>query len=72
MNSYFKVTKDSIGRYRISIGIGKTYSAKDIEEVHTALNHYYGNNSCRLGNNSDCLLCRAIKKEAENIRKPRR
>ncbi len=32
----FKVDKDAIGRYHISIGVGKIYSTKDIEEVKTA------------------------------------
>ena len=35
----FKVEEDAIGRYHISIGVGKIYSTKDIEEVKTAPGH---------------------------------
>ena len=63
----FKVDKDAIGRYHISIGVGKIYSTKDIEEVKTALNHYYGGkNSCSLGSNPKCPLCRAINEEVKH------
>ena len=59
----FKVEKDAIGRYHISIGVGKIYSTRDLEEVKTALDHYWGKNSCRLGNNPNCPLCRGINQE---------
>lgn len=59
----FRVDKDAVDRYHISIGVGKIYSTRDIEEVKTALAHYYGEDSCRLGNNSNCPLCRAINEE---------
>ena len=64
----FKVDQDAIGRYRISIGVGKIYSTRDIEEVKGALDHYYGD-TCRLGNNSNYILCRAINEEAAQMRK---
>ena len=57
----FKVEKDRMGRYRISIGAGKIYRARDISEVQTALAHYFRDgNYCFSGNNLDCPLCRAI------------
>ena len=59
----FKVENDSIGRYHISIGVGKTYSTRDLDEVHAALDHFYGDRSCRLGNNPKCPLCRGINEE---------
>ncbi len=63
----FKVDKDAVGRYHISIGVGKLYSTKEIEEVKTALAHYYGDDSCRLDNKQDCPLCRAINEEAAKL-----
>ena len=65
----FKVEKDAVGRYHISIGVGKIYSTRDIEEVKTALAHYYADKSCRLGNNPNCPLCRAINEEMATIRR---
>ena len=59
----FKVEKDAIGRYHISIGIGKIYSTKDLEEVKTALSHYWSMDGCRLGSNPKCPLCRGINEE---------
>jgi len=64
----FKVEKDAIGRYHISIGVGKIYSTKDIEEVKVALGHYYGDDSCHLGSNPNCPLCRAINEEMEAMK----
>ncbi len=29
----FRVEKDAVDRYHISIGVGKIYSARDLEEV---------------------------------------
>lgn len=65
----FKVDKDAAGRYRISIGVGKIYSTRDIEEVKTALTHYYGKDTCKLGNNPSCPLCRGINDEMEAMRR---
>ncbi len=65
----FKVDKDQIGRYQISIGVGKRYQTRDIEEVKTALDHYYGKDSCRLGNNTNCPLCRGINSEMAKMRR---
>ena len=59
----FKVDQDAIGRYHISIGVGKVYSTRDINEVKAALGHYYSEDGCRLGNNPNCPLCRAINEE---------
>ena len=59
----FKVEKDAVNRYHISIGVGKIYSTRSLEETKTALGHYYGQDSCRLGNNPECPLCRAINDE---------
>ena len=59
----FKVTKDAIGRYHISIGVGRIYSTRDLEEVKTALDHFWGEKSCLLGSNPNCPLCRAINEE---------
>ena len=59
----FKVDRDAIGRYHISIGVGKRYSTRDLEEVKTALDHYWGEGKCLLGNNPKCPLCRAINEE---------
>ena len=64
----FKVDKDAVGRYHISIGVGKIYSTRDIEEVKGALEHYYGD-TCRLGNNPDCILCQAINEEMATLRR---
>jgi hypothetical protein len=58
----FKVQEDAVGRFHISIGVGKTYSTKSVEELKTAVGHYFGND-CKLGNNPECPLCRAINKE---------
>ena len=61
----FKVEEDAIGRYHISIGVGKIYSTKDIEEVKNALTHYFRTpGGCKSGNNPACPLCRAINEEA--------
>jgi hypothetical protein len=59
--TYFKVIKDPMDRFQISIGVGKIYGAKDIEEVKEALDHYFVNSD--LGNNPKCPLCRAINEE---------
>lgn len=59
----FKVDKDAMDIYHISIGVGKIYRAKDLQEVKIALDHYWAKDSCRLGNNSNCPLCRAINEE---------
>ena len=59
----FKVEQDAMGTYHISIGVGKIYGTRDIEEVKLALGHYYGKDSWRQGNNPKCPLCRAINEE---------
>ena len=59
----FKVDKDAMDRYHISIGVGKIYSTRDINEVKAALGHYYGKDGCRAGNNPSCPLCRGINEE---------
>ncbi len=69
MGDKFQVEQDAVGRYHISIGVGKIYSSRDIEEVKTALGHYYGKGSCRLGNNPHCPLCRAINEEAAAMKR---
>jgi len=37
----FKVLKDARGRYQITIGVGKTFPARDLQEVGYALEHYF-------------------------------
>ncbi len=63
VNKMFQVKINGEGGYNISIGAGKIYSTRDIEEVKIALDHYYNKNGCRLGNNLSCPLCRAINEE---------
>lgn len=65
----FKVDKDVVGRYHISIGVGKIYSTRDLEKVKTALGHYYGEDSCRLESNPNCPLCRAFNKETARMKR---
>ena len=59
----FQVEEDAVGRYRISIGVGEIYSTRDVEEVKIAIGHYFAKDSCHLGNNPNCPLCRAINDE---------
>ena len=56
----FKVDKDAVDLYHISIGVGKTYSTRDINEVKQALEHYYAKHDVF---HPDCPLCRAINEE---------
>jgi hypothetical protein len=50
----FKVNRYGCG-YKISIGIGKTFYAKNLDEISAALNHYY----CGSQHNKDeCPLCK--------------
>ncbi len=65
----FRVTQDAMDRYHISIGVGKIYSTRDIEEVKVALDHYYNRDSCHSGSNPNCPLCRAINEEMARTRK---
>ncbi len=65
----FKVEQGAVGRYHISIGVGKIYSTRDIEEVKIALDHYYKEGSCHLGNNPNCPLCRGINEEMAAMRR---
>lgn len=41
MNGDFKITKRYDGRYKISIGTGKTFTADNIHELVYALEHYF-------------------------------
>ena len=59
----FKVDRDVVDRFQISIGVGKIYFTRDIEEVKTALDHYFSKGSCHSGSNPKCPLCRAINEE---------
>lgn len=62
-----RIEKDPYKGYRIFLGDGKRggYRAKTLDEVTTALRHYWGKEGevCRLGNNPDCPLCRATNEE---------
>ena len=64
----FTVQSDAVGRYHISIGVGKIYSTRDIEEVKTALAHCY-DKGCRLGENPKCPLCQGINEEMVVMRR---
>lgn len=55
----FKVDLDAVGRYRISIGVGKRFTTTSLTEVQIALGHYYG---CHPLNTPDCLLCKAVQR----------
>ena len=57
------INQDAIGRYRISIGVGKIYSTRSIEELKGAVEHYYSPAHRGLGSDPNCLLCRAINEE---------
>lgn len=64
-----RIEQDPMRGYRIFLGDGKRggYKAKDIEEAATAVKHYFGRQDeyCRMGNNPNCPLCRAINEEME-------
>ena len=36
-----KIEQDAMGRFQISIGVGKRFRAKNLMEVGTALEHYF-------------------------------
>lgn len=59
----FKIEKDSMGRYRISIGVGKTYVARSMVELVNAVKHYFENTHYPVGVQS-CPLCQAMSDEA--------
>jgi len=66
----FKVERDGQG-YRIYLGDGKHggYKANNAEEVAVALKHYEQEDSCGMGENPNCPLCRAINAEMKAMRK---
>lgn len=37
----FKVTTNYMGGFNISIGVGKKFHAKNLDEVHIAMEHYF-------------------------------
>ena len=63
------IEQDAIGRYHINIGVGKKYSTRDIEELKTAVEHYYSVGHRGLGSDPNCPLCRAINEEMEAMRR---
>ena len=56
MRSEFKVTPNSKGGYNISIGIGKLFWAKNLNEVKIGLEHYFNSNHS-LKPKRNCPLC---------------
>ena len=44
-------------RYKISIGTGKTFYARNVEEIHKGVDHYFGHTSHK-GVHQGCPFCR--------------
>ena len=63
------INQDAVGRYHISIGVGKIYSTRDIEEVKRAIEHYYSPAHKGFGSDPNCPLCRGINEEMAAMRR---
>ena len=67
-----RIEQDPYSGYRIFLGDGKRggYQASNIEEASTAVKHHFGSQDeyCRMGNNPNCPLCRAINEEMKAMK----
>lgn len=80
MKQYYHVERTPDGKYKIGIGVGRTFKANDLTEVSRGLTHYFNDvvnvtekspfdRAAHLKHNDECDCCPLCRKETSTNRR---